>query len=45
MKSSGMFVGEVEFMGFMPSGLVEDDDGMGTCRDLGAEFVRMQGHG
>ena len=38
-------VGQIEVMGDMPSGLIEDDDGMGAWRDLGADFGEMQGHG
>ena len=38
-------VGEIEIVGGMPSGLVEDDDGMGAFGDLGADFRKMQAHG
>ena len=34
-------VGEVEIMGGMPSGLVEDNDGMDAVGDLGADFLKM----
>jgi hypothetical protein len=29
----------------VPSGLVEDDDGMGAVSDLRADFREMQAHG
>ena len=44
-EEEGDVVGEIEIMGGMPSCLIEDDDGMGAGRDLGADFVEMQVHG
>ncbi len=32
-------------MGDMPSCLIEDNDGMGTCRNLGTDFAQMRFHG
>ena len=34
-------VGQIEIMGGMPSGLVEDNDGMGAVGDLRADFREM----
>ena len=34
-------VGEIEIVGGMPSGLVEDNDGMGAVGDLRADFREM----
>ena len=38
-------VGEIEIVGGMPPGLVEDDDGMGAVGDLGADFREVKVHG
>ena len=38
-------VGQLEVMGDMPSGAIEDDDGMGARCDLGADFGEMPRHG
>lgn len=38
-------VGQLEVMGDMPAGAIEDDDSLGAWRDLGADFGEMQGHG
>jgi hypothetical protein len=38
-------VGQCQFMGEMPAGLIENDNGMGAFGDLGAELGEMHGHG
>ena len=38
-------VGQIEVMGDMPPGAIEDNDGMGAEGDLRADFSEMQGHG
>ena len=44
-KSGGVLSGRWSSWAVCPPRLINDDDGMGTCRDLGADFVEMQVHG